>query len=99
MRKNRGVLKFADCNNFEVPLNSNHPEDFTYFLDKKPIDENVINTLNKAATNAHEQSNSTSIPLEGFQISLMGSYILKVPKSNNYERIIPKNVFSNYINV
>ena len=52
--KYRGVLKFRDCDNFEIPLNTNYPEDFVYFLDSsdKTIDENVDDTLNNAAIDA-----------------------------------------------
>jgi len=88
----RRVLKFRDCDNFEIPLNSNHMEDFAYLLDKKPIDENVNNTLNKAVSDAYEQS-SGSIPFDGFQLSLMGSYILKIPKALIGTIVSPKMIF------
>jgi hypothetical protein len=88
----RRVLKFRDCNNFEVPLNSNYMEDFTYLLDKKTIDENITNTLNKAARDAYEQSDS-SIPFEGFQLSITAAYILKLPKAIITSILSPKIFF------
>lgn len=86
------VLKFIDCNNFELPLNENYPEDFVYMLDKQPIDDNVSNTLNKAAQDAYEQSDS-SITLDAFQLSLTGSYILKIPKALIMSILSPKMFF------
>jgi hypothetical protein len=31
----RGVLKFVDCDNFEIPVNKNNIEDFVYFVQKR----------------------------------------------------------------
>jgi hypothetical protein len=88
----RRVLKFIDCNNFEIPISVNHMEDFAYLLNKKPLDENVNNTLNKAVIDAYEQSGS-NIPFDLFQISLMGSYILKIPKALIGTIVSPKMIF------
>lgn len=88
----RRVLKFRDCNNFEIPINSNHMEDFGYLLTKKTMDENVLNTLNKTATDAYEQSDG-SVSLDGYQISLMNSYILKIPKAIISSALSPKMFF------
>lgn len=88
----RGVLKFRDCNNFETNLNPNYPEDFAYQLNKKPIDENVINTLNKAASDAYETAES-GVALEGFQLSLLFSYILKIPRALIASLLSPKMFF------
>ena len=90
--KKRRVLKFRDCGNFETPTNSNHMEDFLYFLNKKPIDENINNTLNKSATEAYEQSGS-GVNLEGFQLSLFNSFILNVPKAIIASILSPKIFF------
>lgn len=88
----RRVLKFRDCNNFEVPLNANYPEDFAYQLDKKPIDENVMNTINKAAKDAFEAEES-GVPFEGFQISLITGFILKIPRALIASLLSPKIFF------
>jgi len=88
----RRVLKFRDCNNFEIPINSNHMEDFAYLLGKKTLDENVDNTINKAVSNAYEESGN-SIPFDLFQISMMGSYILKIPKALIGTIVSPKMIF------
>jgi len=90
--KLRRVLKFRDCNNFEIPINSNHVEDFTYLLDKKIFDENVSNTINKTASDVYEQSDG-SIPFDGFQLSLTGSYILKIPRGIISNILSPKMIF------
>lgn len=92
--KDRGVLKFRDCNNFEIPLNPNYPEDFVYFLDHgtKTIDENVDDTLNKAAIDAYEESGG-SVALEGFQLSLVKDLILKLPKALIMSILSPKMFF------
>jgi len=90
--RKRRVLKFADCNNFEIPTNSNHMEDFTYLLDSKNIDENVNNTLKKAAMDAYGQSDE-SIYLEGFELSLMNDYILQIPRALVSTILSPKMLF------
>lgn len=88
----RRVLKFVDCNNFETELNSIYPEDFTYLLDKEPIDENVINTINKAAVDAYEKAES-GLALEGFQLSLLGKYIKRIPRALVSALLSPKIFF------
>ena len=91
----RRVLKFRDCDNFEIPLNSNHIEDFSYLLSTKNIDDNIINTLNKVSLDAYEQSggSNSSIDLDGFQLSIMNSYILKIPKAIMGVILSPKMIF------
>ena len=90
--KKRRVLKFTDCDNFEIPINSNHMEDFAYMLDKKTLDENINNTLNKVSNDAAEQT-SGSISFDLLQLSLMGSYILKIPKALIGTILSPKLIF------
>jgi hypothetical protein len=90
--RKRRVLKFRDCNNFELPINSNHMEDFSYLLDKKTLDENVNNTINKAVSDAYEQAGLT-IPFDLLQISMMGSYIFKIPKALIGSILSPKMIF------
>jgi hypothetical protein len=88
----RGVLKFRDCNNFETNLNPAYPEDFAYLSDKKPIDMNVLNTLDKAARDAFETSDS-GVEFEGFQISIYTSFILKIPRALLMCLLSPKMFF------
>jgi hypothetical protein len=90
--RKRRVMKFRDCGNFEVPINSNHMEDFVYLLGKKPIDENIDNTLNKSASEAYEQSGS-GVNFDGFQLSLFNSFILQIPKAIVASILSPKMFF------
>lgn len=88
----RRVLKFTDCNNFETPFNPIYPEDFAYLLEKEPIDENIINTINKAAVDAFEEAES-GVGLEGFQLSLLGKYIKRIPRAIVAALLSPKIFF------
>ena len=90
--RKRRVLKFTDCDSFEIPTNSNHMEDFTYLLDTKNLDENINNTLKKVAIDAYEQSDN-SIYLEGFQLSIMKNYILQIPRAMISTVLSPKIMF------
>jgi len=73
------VLRFSDCNNFKVPINPMHFEDFVIFSDRN-INDNVSNTLYNMAADAHNQTDDT-IPVDNFHISLLNSYILQLPKA------------------
>lgn len=86
----RRVLKFRDCNNFEVPTNTNHIEDFVYFSGKKKnADENVTNTISKIAQETYENADQ-SITLEDLKISLTGLYLSKIPKALISAIVSPK---------
>lgn len=74
------VLKFTDCDNFEVPANPDIINDFVYLSDKKTINDLVNTTLTRAASDAQEQSGS-DIPLSNFNLSLLNSFILNLPKA------------------
>jgi hypothetical protein len=74
------VLKFTDCGNFEVPANPDIVNDFVYLSDKKTINDLVNTTLTRAASDAQEQSGS-DIPLANFNLSLINSFILNLPKA------------------
>ena len=87
--RKRKVLKFVDCNNYEVPYNTSHIEDFIYLEGKKDMRSWIDGALNKAASDAYEQSNF-SISLPDFQISLNLSFILNIPKSLVMSLITPK---------
>lgn len=87
--RRRGVLKFRDCNNFEIPKNTTMIEDFVYFIDKENITNLVDNTLNRVASDAYEQSDS-SINLDNFRFSIFNSFILNIPKALITSILTPK---------
>lgn len=90
--RRRRVLKFTDCNNFEVPINPNHMEDFVYLLGSKNIDDNIDDTLKKAAADAHGQSDS-GVYLGGFLSSLTTDYITQIPNALISSILSPKMIF------
>ena len=73
------VLRFNDCNEFKVPINPMHFEDFVIFSDRN-INDNVSNTLYNMAADAHNQTDDT-IPVDNFHISLVNAYITQLPKA------------------
>ena len=83
-----GVLKFTDCNDFKIPINPTHFEDFVYFKNKN-INDNVSKTLYNVAADAHSQTNDT-VPVDNFYISLLNSYILQLPKALMASVLSPK---------
>lgn len=85
----RKVLKFTDCNNFEVPINPVLMDDFVYLLTKQSLNDVVNITLNRAGLDAFDQSDS-SIPPINFNISLMNNFILNLPKALIMSVITPK---------
>lgn len=76
----RNVLKFRDCNNFEIPVDKDIIKDFSYLVNRKPTSDAINQTIDKAAARAHVSSNS-SIPKENFQINLLNNYILNLPRA------------------
>ena len=89
-RMNR-VLRFVDCGNFSTPINNSHIEDFVYLSTKNNIDDTINNALNKVATAAYENSGQ-SIPLENFQISINGLFLLNIPKALISTLLSPKMI-------
>ncbi len=87
--RRRKVLKFKDCSNYEVPYNTVHMEDFVYLEGKVDRRSWIDGALNKAASDAYEQSNF-AIDLPSFQISLNLSFILNIPKAMIMSVISPK---------
>lgn len=87
----RRVLRFTDCNNFEVPVNKNHLEDFLHFADKNGpnIDSVVDNTLSKVAAESHEKS-GLSVDLGNLQANITGLFILNLPKALIQSILSPK---------
>ena len=87
--RKRKVLKFIDCNNYEVPYNTVHMEDFIYLEGKKDRRTWIDGALSKAASDAYEQSDF-SIDLPSFHISLNLSFIFNIPKALIMSIISPK---------
>jgi hypothetical protein len=86
------VLKFKDCNEFKIPSNPTHFEDFVYLTNKQNLNESVSNALLNAATDAHDQSGG-SIPLDNFHISILNNFILNLPKALIGTILSPKYIF------
>lgn len=87
--KFRKVLKFKDCDNFEVPVNKNMMEDFVYLGYKKNLNDLVDSTLNRTATDAFSKSDS-SIPQLQFSLNLLNLFILNLPKALLMSALSPK---------
>jgi hypothetical protein len=87
--KFRKVLKFADCDNFETPVNPSTIEDFVFFSNKKPLNELIDTTLSRTATQAYLDSNS-NIPMINFNANLMNLFILNLPKALVSSLLTPK---------
>jgi len=85
----RSVLKFVDCDNFEVPVNESILEDFVYFSTQRNIDDLVDEIIDKASSDAFEESKG-NITKQNFNISLFNSYILNLPKSLIMSVLTPK---------
>ena len=87
--RHRKVLRFKDCNNYEVPYNPSHMEDFVYLENRVNNRDWVDGAINKAASDAYEQSDF-SIDLPSFKISLNLSFIINLPKALVMSIISPK---------
>lgn len=85
----RKVLKFTDCNNFEIPVDDTLLEDFVYSINNKSINDSINNVLNDAATAAFDRSNGT-IPQINFNINLINNFILNLPKALIMSLLTPK---------
>jgi len=87
--RKRKVLRFKDCNNYEVPYNASIMEDFVYLEDKINKNDWIRKTLDKAAIDAYEQSEG-SIELPDFQASLNLGFIFNIPKAVVMSSLSPK---------
>lgn len=91
--KYRGVLKFKSCDNFEVPVNTTHIEDFVYLFKKKINPDDIIDrTINNLSSELYEKSEQ-SITLEDFKKNLIKFYIKELPKSLISAILSPKMLF------
>lgn len=84
-----GVLKFTDCDNFEVPVNPLMIEQFIYFSDKKDMRNLLDSTLNRVATDARSEADSR-IPDERYIHFLLNKFILQLPKAIVMSVLSPK---------
>lgn len=85
----RKVLRFKDCNNFEIPINKKKISEFVYLSNKKNMNDLIDSTINNTALDAFENSDK-SIPLTNFQLSLNNAFILTLPKALVASIISPK---------
>jgi hypothetical protein len=85
----RKVMKFTDCNNFEVPVNTTIINDFIYQSTKKNTNDLINDTLSRMATDVYIKSES-SIPQSNFNLSLINTFILNVPKALIMNVLTPK---------
>lgn len=76
----RGVLKFTDCGNFEIPVNNENLEDFVYYSTRKNLNDLVDETFQRLSEEYSERSGS-SIPIMNFNISLLNGFILNLPRA------------------
>jgi hypothetical protein len=78
--RNRRVLRFRDCYNFEIPVDSSHIEDFIYLSKNKPPELVIDDILNKVAMDASQQSDS-GLSINDFLNNLLNNFILSLPKA------------------
>ena len=85
------VLKFKDCNNYEVKINPQHFEDFVYMAQKKNINDAINDALLHSAGEAYEKSGQSQ-PLDNFHISIMDSFIANLPNALMGAVLSPKYI-------
>lgn len=85
----RKVLKFKDCNNFEIIADSSIIEDFVYFTKKKSLDDVVVSTLTNSSNYVSDNSDS-NIPTINFNLSIMSTFIFNLPKALIMNVLSPK---------
>ena len=74
------VLKFADCNNFTIPSNPSHFEDFIFLSTKNNLIQSVDDVFTNVASTSFDESGGT-IPQINFHLSLSSSYIMNLPRA------------------
>jgi hypothetical protein len=85
------VLKFKDCNNYEVKINPQHFEDFAYTSQRKNINDAVNDVLLHSAGEAYEKSGQSQ-PLDNFHITIMNSFISNLPNALMGAVLSPKYI-------
>jgi hypothetical protein len=86
----RKVLRFNDCNNFEIPINPTIIEDFVFLSTKKDLNDLVNSTITRTSTDAYIQSNSGGIPEINFNLNLVNLFIVNLPKALIMTVLTPK---------
>ena len=90
--RHRRVLKFKDCDNFEIPIDKSHIEDFVYFYNQNNIEDTITNTINNIAAEASEESGQR-FSINDLEVSLNFKYILNAAKALVAGIISPKIFF------
>lgn len=89
----RRVLKFKDCDNFEIPVDASLIGDFSYLAQTtNNIEELVDSTLERAAATACELSGGR-FNLPDLSLSIKNLYILNLPKALICTILSPKIFF------
>lgn len=87
-----GVLKFTDCDNFEVKLTPDIMEDFINVNDDNNVNniENILKTINKASHDVNEQQKKKTITIDLYYLNLIKNFILNLPKAIMFNIFSPK---------
>jgi hypothetical protein len=87
-----GVLKFTDCDNFEVKLSPDIMEDFINVNDDNNVNniENILKTINKASHDVNEQQKKKTITIDLYYLNLIKNFILNLPKAIMFNIFSPK---------
>lgn len=88
-RINRGVIKFVDCNNFELELSSEILEDFVVLTKTGTTTDIITDTIHKASHDANQQ-NKGSIVIDLYYLSLIKNLIINLPKAIVFNLLSPK---------
>jgi hypothetical protein len=87
-RRFRKVLKFKSCNDVEVPVRTQHFEDFV-ILSKKDLDGSIASALENIANNAHLDADS-GLGAEDFHFNINSDFNLMIPKAMIAVLLTPK---------
>jgi hypothetical protein len=90
------VLRFVDCNNYNLPVNQNIVEEFAFFAStKNDITKEFNDALSKIAKDAYNNSSDTnvSIPYPQFLNSLSAQTLKNLPKALLSSIFSPKMFF------
>lgn len=85
------VLKFKDCNNYQIQSNPEHFEDFVYMAERKNVFDAVNDVLLHTAGETYEKSGQSQ-PMDNFHISILSTFIKNLPKALAGVILSPKYV-------